>query len=459
MRVQFIFARQEVGLSLRDRYVPPLGLLTLTAFISHEMPDCELSVLDANAEGGNDILERADADVVGFSVWFSNYHNAVLLAQQIKERNPKTTIVFGGPPLSGIADRTLRNNPFVDFVVTGDGERAIVRLLRFLRGERRMGVETIPGLHHRSAAGDILQNNPDFSLALDRIPFVNLDHLATAFSWSPGQSIPGHSFFPISRFRGCFRHPRCEYCSIPEVGLRRSKPEIFWGEIRQLRHKHGIDCFFETADIFPINVAAKLAETRPADIPDVRLRCYLYPGMASNASAEGLARLGVKDVFIGVESVQYFRDTAFFSSLGNRRLKSGYTRNSLLAEIALFQKYGISVMPSFVLGLKGETRESLKSNIEFATELAGQPNVGEMSVNAVMPLPGSEYFRTCNSRGVRAEYNRLTGQDTLIADDLNFVALSKAFIAENCAVSHEEISESILKFAASTKCHVAHWGL
>ena len=97
MKVQLVFAKQSLGHSVQDRYLPPLGLLTLAAYAKSKISELDIEILDENADVTEDITKRLTGDVIGFSCWFSNYSRSLALARQLGQRKQKPKIIFGGP--------------------------------------------------------------------------------------------------------------------------------------------------------------------------------------------------------------------------------------------------------------------------------------------------------------------------------------------------------------------------
>ena len=73
-----------------------------------------------------------DADLYCFSVYIWNVEITLKVAQMLKKAKPDCTIVMGGPECSYCADDFLKNNPFVDFVIMGEGEEVAGRLIECL---------------------------------------------------------------------------------------------------------------------------------------------------------------------------------------------------------------------------------------------------------------------------------------------------------------------------------------
>jgi radical SAM superfamily enzyme YgiQ (UPF0313 family) len=79
------------------------------------------------------VAHLSRADVVGFSAYVWNVRLSLAIARALKSRRPDTLIVFGGPQVPNDAAAFLYENPFVDIVCHGEGERTFLEIL-----ERRL---------------------------------------------------------------------------------------------------------------------------------------------------------------------------------------------------------------------------------------------------------------------------------------------------------------------------------
>jgi len=81
----------------------------------------------------NDALKKENPDVVCMSCYSWNENLTYQYAKYIKEKNPKTLIVFGGPNLPHEQTKRklyLKKNPAIDFYVKWDGEYALTNLMQ-----------------------------------------------------------------------------------------------------------------------------------------------------------------------------------------------------------------------------------------------------------------------------------------------------------------------------------------
>lgn len=70
-----------------------------------------------------------EADVVGFSTYVWNVRLSLRIAEELKARKPELLILFGGPQVPDQSEGFLREHPFIDLAVNGEGEQVFTQLL------------------------------------------------------------------------------------------------------------------------------------------------------------------------------------------------------------------------------------------------------------------------------------------------------------------------------------------
>lgn len=94
-----------------------------TVLLEFSLKDKRDSVLNA--------LYKEDAEVYGFSAYIWNVTETLAVAESLKKLRPDCKIFFGGPEVSYKAEEILEKHPFIDTVMTGEGETGIKKLLFF----------------------------------------------------------------------------------------------------------------------------------------------------------------------------------------------------------------------------------------------------------------------------------------------------------------------------------------
>ena len=157
--------------SLEKFYFPkhinePLGLESLAAFLQNTH---QVKILDAVAEGWNkywtlndkpdviyqglkpkELIKKVNQyqpNIVGLTWLFSTQDDSIkILSRFIKESDPQKIIIVGGPHPSANPKQILRDNPYIDIVVYGEGEITLKELL----DKKCQQLKTIQGIAFRN---------------------------------------------------------------------------------------------------------------------------------------------------------------------------------------------------------------------------------------------------------------------------------------------------------------------
>lgn len=171
-------------------------------------------------------LIKKEPDVIGFSCYIWNIEDSIKIIKMLKKINPDIKTVFGGPEVTYDAEEWLEKVPELDFIISGEGEKAFKDLLTELNGEGNF--ERVQGLAYREN-GQIF-----FRPQTDKL---NLREMPSPFRFE--EDIPHLSkrITYIETSRGC---PfTCQFClSSIETGVRYFDREKIKNDLRFLM-KHG----------------------------------------------------------------------------------------------------------------------------------------------------------------------------------------------------------------------------
>ena len=150
-----------------------------------------------------DQVIKSKPDLVGFSIFTSEYQWALDFASRIKKRNPQIPIIFGGIHPTSVPEIVI-NEKNIDIVCVGEGEQALLELAKSLDQERKKHYY-IPNLWFKKD-GQIIKNDLRPLLKnLDDLPFPYKDIFyvkAPPFL---------RSYYLIMATRGC--PYQCTYCA------------------------------------------------------------------------------------------------------------------------------------------------------------------------------------------------------------------------------------------------------
>ncbi len=168
-------------------------------------------------------LHRRKPDVIGFSCYIWNIEETIQVIKMLKKINPNTVIFVGGPEVSYDVKEWLDRVPEIDFIIIGEGEKAVKNLLFEIQGEQNF--EKLDGIGFVKEDGTYVIKPQREKLNLNEIPSPyrfkeDIPHLSKRITY-------------IETSRGC---PfSCQFClSSIEVGVRYFDRERIKDDIRYL---------------------------------------------------------------------------------------------------------------------------------------------------------------------------------------------------------------------------------
>lgn len=375
-------SRDDTVAVSRSGFFSPIGLLSIATFVHQSLGDADIRISDGNITPEAEISIRPDAELVGFSPTILSYDSCLRLARQAKSNG--STVILGGYHASSLGQRVLESNDFVDYVVDGDGEMPLRELLL-----GRSPAE-IPGLIYRSYSGT--RRNTVKRVQLDSYPLADrglLDRHEYIRRFQDkyldrGFHIPDLIYSQKDCMWGA-KTGGCVFCARIDKDYRARSVERVWEEILWLRDTYGADYVWDVTGSFignPEWVRAFHA-ARPKE-SGVALEIY---GRAPEILAPGMAQMlkdiGVHKIFIGAESGDQ-QDL--------RLAVKGSTPRTNLRAAQTCASHGITLSLGFVVGLPGETEESLGRTLTHVAQLVKEAEVETISCAVLLPIPGSKSF-------------------------------------------------------------------
>jgi anaerobic magnesium-protoporphyrin IX monomethyl ester cyclase len=374
---------------------PPLGLAYLAAVLErdgHQVRVFDFG-LDPDTPLEDDVRRTCafDPHIVGITTMTSVYHSALETATLLKAYLGRP-IVIGGPHPTVYPNRVLAESPVIDYVVRGEGEETTRDLVHALDGGNR-DLGMINGLTYRFR-GEIV-SNPDRALIsdLDGLPFP-ARHLFDLERY--GLCTPeGQPMATILSSRGCPYN--CSYCFKGIVGrtYRQRSPGNIIAELRQVIDQYGIRNFYFIDDLFTIDLRRLnvLMEQVIAEELHIRWQCL---GRVDRVNAEILRKMyaaGCRRIHYGIES-------------GNQevldRIGKGIQLEQIRQAVHWTQEAGIEAKGYFMLGLPGDTEETMEQTIDLAADL----NLDEAMFSLTTPFPGTRLWDELVKKKPGTEYDQ-----------------------------------------------------
>lgn len=113
---------------------------------------------------------KGQYDIICLSCYVWNISQILYLTSNIKKVNKETIIILGGQEVSYDSERIIEENPQIDFIIRGEGEKTLAELLDHLI-KRNSNIDEIKGITYKTENGITLNGDRELIQELDQIPF------------------------------------------------------------------------------------------------------------------------------------------------------------------------------------------------------------------------------------------------------------------------------------------------
>src|ERR1700732_590748 len=297
------------------------------------------------------------------------------LSRAIKAANPGIKIAFVGPHVTVLPEKSLRECPAIDFVCRKEFDYAVVDYAKGKPLEEIAGVSFLQD-------GKIV-HNPDAPQIqdLDGLPHVtdvykrdlDVTRYNVPFLLNP--------YVSLYTTRGC--PAQCTFCLWPQtlsghpwrkrstddVALEMSKVKEYWPEVRE---------FFFDDDTFNIQKARTIELC--AKLKPLKLTWSCTSRVTTDfETLKAMKEAGCRLLIVGYES-------------GDQQILKNIKKGATVERARDFVKdchdLGLIIHADFILGLPGETKESIRNTINFAKTL----DCETIQVSVAHAYPGTEFY-------------------------------------------------------------------
>jgi len=399
---------------------PPLGLAYLAAALAEtgiEVKILDLVVFPYSRAMLKTFLEKFKPQIAGLTAVTMTFDNAMAVTQDIKNLKPEILTVMGGPHVTFCARETLSEHGELDVLVLGEGERTIVDLCRAV--DAGHDLNTVDGI--------VFRKDSEICATASRDSIADLDELPD----------PARHLLPLGRYRalgmpislttsrGCpFKCIFCVGRKMVGARVRYRSPVKVVDEMEYLNslNFHQINL---ADDLFTANRKHCLAVCHEIINRRLELKWTSF-ARVDTVSEDILTRMkaaGCSAVSFGVES-------------GNAQIlqtiKKGITRDQVIAAVEMCRRTGVTAHASFILGLPGETPQTIRETMDFGEQLK---KLGlSYGFHLLAPFPGTEIRTNSDQYGIK-----------ILTDDWSQYHANRA-IVETSEVDRQSLDDIVISW-------------
>ena len=315
------------------------------------------------------------------------------LAEAMKAANPGLKIAFVGPHVTVLPERVLRDCPAIDFIVRREFDYATVE---FAQGKP---LAEIMGISYRQNGRMV--HNPDRPAVddLDALPDVTDVYYRDLDVRRYNVPFLLYPFVSLYSTRGC--PAQCTFCLWPQtlsghpwrkrssdaVAREMAKAKEYWPWVKE---------FFFDDDTFNIQKARTIELCEKLKPLGLTWSCTSRV-TTDYETLKAMRESGCRLLIVGYESgdAQILKNIKKGATVERAR---DFTRDC--------HKLGLTIHGDFILGLPGETRESIRQTIDFAKQL----DVATIQVSVAHAYPGTEFYDFAKKNGFIVNEQRMVDE-------------------------------------------------
>jgi radical SAM superfamily enzyme YgiQ (UPF0313 family) len=366
---------------------PPLGLAFIAAVL--EASGVEVKIRDYvvfpySREELTAEIGTFRPHLVGLTAVTMTFNKAMEVVRDAKAADPGVKTIMGGPHVTFRAEATLAENPELDAIVLGEGEETVVALVRAL--QKGLAWHSIEGLVFRNSSKIVNTGHKSPGIDVDRLP------------------LPARHLLPLGRYRalnlsismttsrGCpFKCIFCVGRKMVGARVRYRNPINVVDEMEALA-AYGFSQINLADDLFTAKAAHCLAVCDEIINRGLQVKWTSF-ARVDTVSLEVLEKMKAA----GCTAVSFGIETGSPAIL--KTIRKGITREQVVSAVNLCTQAGLQPHASFILGLPGETEQTLQETLAFG-EMLEKLGVA-YGFHLLAPFPGTEVRERCDAYDIR----------------------------------------------------------
>lgn len=334
-----------------------------------------------------------NADIYCISASMTPYYiESLHIAEIIKKELPQSTTIMGGAHAS-LVPESLLINPGVDYVIRGEAELILPKVLDLLSTKSFDKLKDIKGLCFKKNNETII-NEATEPMEIDSIPYPKRDLMKNNFYFLENKKIS-----PIILSRGCPH--RCVYCSVPKLfsyHYRVRNPQSVVDEMLYCYKNFGIQIFDFEDDNLTYNeeTALTLFELIAKNFNEkTGIECCAMNGLTTSSLNHTILKTMKNAHFKTLNLALITADSSLKQNL-NRPFTASHFKDIVL----MANDIGFKITGYQIIGMPNQTIEEMTETFLFLKSL---PLKTAMSV--YYPIPKTPMFETCFKNNFISEKN------------------------------------------------------
>lgn len=302
----------------------------------------------------------------------------------VKKIDPRIKTAVFGIHVTALANECFEFSSDLDFVVRGEPEDTILELAKKIKTKGKF--DKVTGVTWRKKNQVVKNSDRQWVNNLDDLPFpawhlINKNNYIMPFTNQP--------FFLVATGRGCPYH--CLFCADKAYygqKLRLRSPESVVDELEHNQKIYGVSEFLFWTESFTINkeFSAAICDEIVSRGLEIRWVCNSRVDNVDLELLKKFKQAGCQMIGYGVES-------------GSQKVlnqsRKGTTLEQTKRAVYLAKQAGLEVTGHCIIGLPGETKETIHQTEKFVAGL----DLNFVQFYCAVPFPGSDFYKLAKEKG------------------------------------------------------------
>ncbi|MFI5449902.1 MAG: B12-binding domain-containing radical SAM protein [Candidatus Bathyarchaeia archaeon] len=379
---------REERCEITERYsvLEPYSLLQIAAMLrekGHEVRLIDANGLNLDWPQTQSLMGQSSYDVLVFRFTPTTYDSDMKTASISKQIRPNAFSAGICWTLRTLPREVLTEAPALDAYIMHEYEAVTPILFDAL--SNGSGPDGVPGVAYRKDNEIIVNPAAQAIRDYDTLPLPAYDLLPSLDPYYIN-SPHGRPFTIMYASKGC---PfACTFCTVRRTSFKKRSAESILKEIRFLKARFSVRTlsFFDETFTMDKKRVLELCEGIKREDIDVKWYCNTRVELVSEELFRTMHDAGCRGVSFGVES-------------GSQRILDNIEKGNTVgeAEVAIkaAKRAGVKVYCSFIIGLPGETRETIQETFDFVRRT--RPTGAQF--NVAVPYPGTPMYELAVEKG------------------------------------------------------------
>lgn len=352
-------------------YYHPLDLLYLSGRFLET--DFETSLIDAIGdnlpiEAALSAIGKINPNIILALIASPSYNQDIAFLKAIKKLLPDCQLIVTGDVCRDLNGKIMADYPFIDAILL---DFSTADIISYLNGDKAEAVSNV--IFRRNGeiiSGGESHDRGSFDVPLPRWDLFHLEKYSFPFSKKRKMASLLTDF-------GC--PYSCSFCSINTLGFKLRPTASVIEEIKLLKNK-SIDELFMRDQSFGADRDRTLELCRAIAKENLNIgwSCFSRVDIIDKELIKAMKEAGLHTIIFGIES-------------GNEEILRDYNKNTSVEQMKIAAKlcrqHGVRAVGTFIIGLPGESKESILKTIKLAKEL----ELDYASFNVAAPTYGSKF--------------------------------------------------------------------